>query len=155
MNVHRILTALAGAVAMALIGGGALAAPMAMPLAKQRTEAGGVAIAIKPLKVDAGAKRWSFRVSLAAVGGQPREDLLRAAVLLNRAAGTQEAPLAWKPDARSDGRSGTLSFNPIRPQPAAIELRIQRSGEKAPRVFRWDLDCPCNNHAKHALPAKS
>jgi hypothetical protein len=34
--------------------------------------------------------------------------------------------------------------------PAAIELRIQRLGEKAPRMFRWDLDRPCNDPKMHS-----
>jgi len=159
MDPLRSMVPAAAALVLALHGGAALAAPppaaasmpmMTTPLTEQSTEAGGVTVTVKPLDVAADAKRWSFRVSLRAARGALRDDLLRTAYLLNRAAGTQEAPLAWQADAAGAGRTGTLSFKPVSPLPAAVELRIQRVGEKAPRVFRWDLDCPCNDHASHA-----
>ena len=36
-------------------------------------------------------------------------------------------------------RKGVLRFAPIAPVPDAVELRLQRPGESAPRSFTWTL----------------
>lgn len=54
--------------------------------------------------------------------------------------GGEHIPVAW--DGAAPGghhREGILRFKPVTPQPAAIELRITRSGETSPRSFRWRL----------------
>lgn len=139
---------MSGMTAVALAGNAAAG----VELPAQTTESGGVTIAVKPLAVAAGAPRWSFEVSL---GTQAKaqaldDNLLRTAHLLNRSTGKQEAPIAWKAGAPpGQRRTGVLSFKPVQPAPKAIEMRIQRAGEAAPRVFRWDLDCPCNDPKMH------
>jgi len=129
----------------------AAAAAFGSPLPQQTTESDGVTIAVKPVDVAAKAARWSFRVSVSAGGQRVTDDLLRSAYLLNRAADRHEAPIGWKGDlAGRARRTGVLSFKAVKPIPTAIELRIERPGERAPRVFRWDLDCPCNDPSMHA-----
>lgn len=129
-----------------LSGAGALAAE----LPPQSTESGGVTIVVKPVEVSADAASWRFEVSLSTQSQDLNDDLSRTAFMLNRAAKKQEAPTGWKGDAAGGrNRSGVLTFKPLKPQPTAIELRIQRVGEKAPRVFRWDLNCQCGDPSMH------
>lgn len=123
----------------------------AADLARQSSESDGVTIAVKPLELTATAATWAFEVSLDARSQDLGDDLLRTAFVLDRAAKKQIAPTAWKGDAPGGRhRKGVLSFNAVVPMPKAVELRIQRVGETAPRVFRWDLDCPCNDPKMHS-----
>lgn len=123
----------------------------AADLASQSSENGGVTIAVKPLDVSAGAATWSFQVSLSTHSQDLGDDLVRTAFIVNRAGKKNELPTGWEGDAPGGHhRKGVLSFNALTPLPAAIELRIQRAGENAPRMFRWDLDCPCNDPKMHA-----
>jgi len=127
------------------------ASAFAADLAAQSTESGGVTIAVKPVDVSAKATTWSFQVSLFTHIQELSDDLARTAYILNRAGKTNEIPTGWKGDAPGGHhRNGVLSFKALTPMPKAIELRIQRQGEKAPRVFRWDLDCPCNDPKMNA-----
>ena len=126
-------------------------AAYAADLASQTSEDGGVTIAVKPVEVSAGAAIWSFQVSLSSNRKDLSDDLLRTAYIVNRARKINEVPAGWNGDApRGHQREGVLSFKALAPLPTAIELRIQRAGEKAPRMFRWDLDCPCNDPQMHA-----
>lgn len=122
----------------------------ATDLTSQSSEDFGVTIAIKPVKGMAGAATWSFQVSLSAQDQELGDDLVRTAYIVNRADKKRLMPSAWVGDAPGGHqRKGVLSFQALKPLPKAIELRIARPGEKAPRLFRWDLDCPCNDPKMH------
>ena len=122
----------------------------AADLTSQSSESGGVTIAVKLVDVSTGAATWSFQVSLSTHGQDLSDDLVRTAFILNRAGKKNEPPTGWEGDAPGGRfRKGVLRFKALAPLPKAIELRIQRPGEKAPRVFRWDLDCPCNDATMH------
>ena len=123
----------------------------AADLASQSNEDSGVTIAVKPVEVSAGASIWTFQVSLSSNSQDLRDDLVRTAHIVNRARKINEVAAGWKGDAPGGHqRKGVLSFKALAPLPTAIELRIQRAGETAPRMFRWDLDCPCNGPKMHA-----
>ena len=127
------------------------AAAFAADLASQTSESGGVTIAVKPVDVSAKAATWSFQVSLSTQRQDIGDDLLRTAYIVDRAGEKKLLPTAWDGDAPGgQHRKGVLSFKPLTPLPKAIELRVQRPGENAPRMFRWDLDCPCNDPKMHA-----
>ena len=144
---HPIRPLFAHAIGFAMFFG---AAAFAAELAPQTSESGGITISVKPVDVAAGAASWSFKVSLDSVKQDLRDDLMHTAYLVNRAAKKNDVAIAWKGDATGGRhREGVLSFKPLTPPPTAIELRIQRVGEKAPRLFRWDLDCPCNDPKMH------
>ncbi|MGP1680427.1 MAG: hypothetical protein ACTS6J_25145, partial [Burkholderiales bacterium] len=116
------------------------ATAFAADLASQSSEDGGVTIAVKPVDVSAKATTWSFQVSLTTRSQELSDDLVRTAFILDRAGKKKLAPTAWEGDAPGGyDRKGVLSFKALTPLPKAIELRVQRAGEKAPRVFRWDL----------------
>jgi len=112
----------------------------AAELGTQKSSERGVTVAVTPQNVSADAKIWDFRIVLDTHSGDLSDDLLKTAVLLD-GTGTQHVPVAW--DGAGPGghhREGLLKFNAISPQPAAIELRIQRAGESKPRSFRWQLN---------------
>ena len=122
----------------------------AAELASQSSEDGGVTIAVKPVDVSAKAATWSFQVSLSTHSQDLNDDLVRTSFIVDRVGNRNALPTGWKGDAPGGHhRKGVLSFKALAPLPAAIELRIQRAGEKAPRVYRWDLDCPCNDPKMH------
>ena len=122
----------------------------AAELASQSSESGGVTIAVKPVDVSAKAATWSFQVSLSTHSQDLNDDLVRTAFIVDRAGKKNALPTGWEGDAPGGlYRKGVLSFKALTPLPKAIELRIQRAGEKAPRMYRWDLDCPCNDPKMH------
>lgn len=138
---------LAHAIGFALLFG---SAAFAAELAPQTSDSGGIVISVKPVDVTAGAASWSFKVSLDSARQDLRDDLMHTAYLVNRGTKKNEVPTAWKGDgAGGRHREGVLSFKPLAPMPTAIEFRIQRAGEKAPRLFRWDLDCQCGDPKMH------
>lgn len=123
------------AVAAILFGPQAYAAE----LASQSSASGGVTIAVKPVEVSAGAATWSFQVTLNTHSQELSDDLARAAYIVD-GAGKKVSPTAWDGDAPSGHhRKGVLRFKALTPPPEAIELRIQRPGESAPRKFRWEM----------------
>ena len=152
MNFRKLIKILLCSLAgMLLFDGAAL---FAADLAPQTSEDSGVTIAVQPVDVGPNAQTWTFRVTLSSNGQEMRDDMLRSAYILNRAAKRNEPPIGWEGDAPAGReRKGMLRFKALKPTPAAIELRVQRAGEAAPRVFRWDLDCPCNDTKMH--PARA
>ena len=136
-----------------VVGAAMLFGPTAFAadLTSQSSESGGVTIEVKPVDVSAKATTWSFEISLSTHSQDLNDDLARTAFIVNRAGKKNALPTGWEGDAPGGHhRKGVLSFKALAPLPAAIELRIQRAGEKAPRVYRWDLDCPCNDPKMHA-----
>lgn len=114
-------------------------AAFAAELAQQSSQDGGVTISVKPVEVSAGAATWSFQVSLTTHSQDLSDDLARAAVIVD-GAGRKESPTGWEGDAAGGHhRKGVLRFKALTPLPEAVELRIQRPGESAPRTFRWQL----------------
>lgn len=118
----------------------AAGAALAAPPAEQTNSAAGVMIQATPLAL-AGA-RWEFEIALTTHSGALDDDLANSASLAADG-GAGAAPLAWRGDPPGGHhRKGVLEFAPIVPRPASIELRIQRAGEAAPRVFRWVMPAP-------------
>lgn len=119
----------------------ALFAPAASAagLAQQTSQGGGVSISVKPTDVSPQAANWLFQVSLNTHTGDLGDDLSRTATLVDPA-GKQYPAVAWKGDpAGGHHRSGVLQFNALSPMPKALQLRIERTGEAAPRTFSWPL----------------
>jgi hypothetical protein len=97
-------------------------------------------MSVRPLDVSPEAKRWAFELVLDTHSGDLSDDLPKAAVLVDDRGG-EHRPAGWQGDPPGGHhRKGTLDFAPVAPRPGAIELRIQRLGEPAPRAFRWRLD---------------
>jgi hypothetical protein len=112
---------------------------LAAELTSQRNSASGVTVTVVPQEFAPTAKTWDFKVVLDTHTQELTDDLVKAATLLDDK-GTKHVPISWEGAAPGGHhREGTLKFNAISPKPQAIELQIQRTGEAAPRSFRWQL----------------
>ncbi len=110
---------------------------VAAGLEPQTSQANSVSISVKP--VDVSAATWQFQVTLTTHSGDLGDDLARTATLVD-AAGKQQAALGWDGDpAGGHHRKGVLRFKALSPRPDALEMRITRAGETAPRTFNWKL----------------
>ena len=104
-------------------------------LPPHKNAAAGVTVTVAPKNVAPDAKVWEFQITLDTHSQELTDDLLRTAALGG------EAPLEWSGAAPGGPhRAGGLRFRAIEPYPRAIELRIVRPGEPAPRSFRWQLE---------------
>jgi hypothetical protein len=105
--------------------------------AAQTTNAGGVTVKITPRPVADGATQWEFAVVLDTHSQNLDDDLVKSAVLV--ADGAQISPTEWRgAGAGGHHREGVLVFAAPDKPANSVEIRIQRSGESAPRVFRWE-----------------
>ena len=106
-------------------------------LPPQSSSQAGVTVKVTPGSL-AGAE-WEFEVVFDTHSGELKDDLLKAAVLVADGR-TPSSPTGWQGDGPGGHhRKGVLRFKPPAASPASIELRLQRPGEAAPRVFRWQL----------------
>ena len=128
-------------VAAFAIGAAALYGPAAAAaeLTEQASQANSVNVSVKPTDVSPTAKTWTFQIALNTHSGDLSDDLTRTVKLVD-SAGKEQPPLAWEGAAAGGHhRSGVLKFSALSPRPQALELRMQRPGETAPRTFRWTL----------------
>ncbi|GAB3546529.1 hypothetical protein GCM10027343_24420 [Noviherbaspirillum agri] len=80
---------------------------------------------------------WEFDIIFDTHSQELKDDLLESATLVP-ADGSPVPPTEWKGDPPGGHhRKGVLRFNAIKPTPASFELRIERPGERQPRLFRW------------------
>ena len=132
-----LAAAMAAAIAALAPGYGQSAAAV---LAAQRSAERGVTLSVRPLDLSSGAKSWAFEIVLDTHSVDLADDLAKTAVLVDDR-GAEHRAAGWQGDPPGGHhRKGTLAFAPVTPRPSAIELRIQRPGEPAPRAFRWRLD---------------
>lgn len=115
------------------------AQPESSALAAQKSAERGVTVSVRPIDLSVAAKRWAFEVVLDTHSVDLSDDLAKATLLVDDR-GAEYRAAGWQGDPPGGHhRRGTLDFAPVAPRPAAIELRIQRPGEPAPRAFRWRL----------------
>jgi len=121
--------------AAAIFATGAAAAD----LGARTSSAGGVSVSVTPKVVAPAAAAWEFSVALNTHTQDLSDDLVKTAALID-ARGGRHAPTAWE-GAPPGGhhRSGILRFKGLGAQSGTIELQIRRTGEAAPRSFRWTL----------------
>lgn len=128
----------ASAMAIALFAAVAWQGPagaQAAPLAEQTTVEQGVTVKVTPRTFS--GSEWEFAVVLDTHSQELNDDLQKTAVLI--VDGREVRPVEWQgPGAGGHHREGTLRFPAAGEKPGNLELRIQRSGEAVPRVFRWD-----------------
>ena len=122
------------ALVIGAVAGIAVAAPA---LQEQSSMDAGVGIAVTPRALTGAT--WTFDVVLVTHSGSLDDDLAKEAVLIADGGAARPA-VAWQ--GTSPGghhRKGVLSFQAPSEMPSALEVRIQRPGENAARVFRWNL----------------
>ena len=107
--------------------------------AAQLSSAQGVTIKVTPKPVGLPGSRWEFAVVLDTHSEDLSDDLSQNATLTTDD-GRSFKPAGWL-GAPPGGhhREGVLAFDVPPPQPGAIELRIDRPSESAPRTFRWQF----------------
>jgi hypothetical protein len=105
--------------------------------AAQSSAVQGVTVKVTPKALGPGGGRWEFAVVLDTHSADLSDDLVQSASLVTDD-GRRLMPLSWT-GAPPGGhhREGVLAFDVALPSPKTFELHIQRSGEAAPRVFRW------------------
>ena len=97
----------------------------------------GVTVIVTPRNL--AASTWEFDVVFDTHSQELTDDLGKAAVLVSDGRASH-SPLKWQGDPPGGHhRQGVLQFKSVSPLPASIELQIKRSGETAPRSFRWQL----------------
>jgi hypothetical protein len=114
----------------------ALAAPLDAAPKAQSSAANGVTVTVTPR--DLSAPVWEFELAFNTHTQELSDEPAKAATLV---VGTSETrPVEWRGDVPGGHhRKGILRFNAPSPAPKVVELRLQRPGEPAPRVFRWQL----------------
>ena len=106
-------------------------------LAPQTSSQSGVTVKVTPRSL-AGAE-WEFSIVFDTHSQELKDDLLKSAVLVVDG-GAPSAPVGWEGDAPGGHhRKGVLRFKAAASAAANVELRLNRAGESAPRVFRWPL----------------
>ncbi|MEP6966016.1 MAG: hypothetical protein ABI845_11050 [Polaromonas sp.] len=99
----------------------------------------GVMVKVTAKSIGPPASQWEFAVVLDTHSADLSDDLSQSATLTTDD-GRMFKPTGWL-GAPPGGhhREGVLAFDVPAPRPGAIELRIDRPGESAPRTFRWKL----------------
>ncbi|MFZ3141786.1 hypothetical protein [Polaromonas sp.] len=107
--------------------------------ATQSSSEQGVTIKVTAKSIGLPGHQWEFAVVLDTHSADLSDDLSQSATLTT-GDGRTFKPAGWR-GAPPGGhhREGVLAFDVPAPQPGAIELRIDRPGESAPRTFRWQL----------------
>lgn len=113
------------------------AAAIAGGLPARSDSQAGVTVTVTPRSL--AGQVWEFDVALNTHSQDLNDDLAKSAVLVGDG-GVQVAASGWQGDPPGGHhRKGVLRFAAPSPVPAAIELRVARPGEQAPRAFRWKL----------------
>ncbi|MDP3750719.1 MAG: hypothetical protein Q8Q98_02525 [Polaromonas sp.] len=141
-NFHRLR--IGGWILAATLGG--VAAPLTA-LAQTSTDATamrsssdrGVTVKVTPKLIGLPGNRWEFNIVLETHSADLSDDLTQIATLTTNDGRTLK-PTGWV-GAGPTGhhREGVLAFDVAAPRPSAVELKIARPGESAPRIFRWQL----------------
>ena len=131
-----ILAATLGGVAAPLAG---LAQTSADATATRSSSDRGVTVKVTPKLIGSLDSRWEFSIVLETHSADLSDDLTKSATLTTNDGRTLK-PTGWV-GAGPTGhhREGVLAFEVPAPRPTMIELRIARTGESAPRTFRWQL----------------
>ena len=131
-----ILAATLGGVAAPLA---ALAQTSADATATRSSSDRGVTVKVTPKLIGSLDSRWEFSIVLETHSAELSDDLTQSATLTTNDGRTLK-PTGWV-GAGPTGhhREGVLAFDVPPPRPGAVELKIARPGESAPRTFRWQL----------------
>lgn len=107
-------------------------------LLAQTSSQSGVTVKVTPRSL--AGEAWEFEVVFDTHSGDLKDDLLKAAALIADGS-APSSPTGWHGDGPGGHhRQGVLRFKaPAAAAPAKVELRLNRAGESAPRVFRWQL----------------
>lgn len=109
----------------------------AQPLKPQTSNRSAVTLKVTPTNVKGDV--WEFEMVFDTHSQELKDELLKTAVLVTPD-GRQLPPIDWKGDpSGGHHRKGVLRFHAVSPPPDKLELRITRSGESEPRIFKWNI----------------
>lgn len=132
--MRRVIARVLALLLIVVFAGGAFAADELPPQASSQS---GVTVKVTPRSL--AAAPWEFEVVFDTHSQELNDDLLKNAVLVADG-GAPTSPIGWQGDGPGGHhRKGLLRFKPTTASPASVEMRLQRPGEAAPRVFRWKL----------------
>ncbi len=141
-QTHRIAAALSSTaflLALAITPSAAMAQVSSAATTEQSSTEGGVTVKVTPKSIGSPDRAWEFNISFKTHSGALSDDLVQSAALTTDDGRTLK-PARWAgTPPGGHQREGVLSFEVLAPQPSAVELRIARPGESAPRTFRWQL----------------
>ena len=101
-------------------------------------EQGQVSVKVTP-QILTDSTQWKFDVVFDTHSVDLNQDLVQIAILADDR-GNEYQPTAWEgPGPGGHHRAGVLIFNPIKPSPRYIELKIRNLGGVIERSFRWSL----------------
>lgn len=107
--------------------------------ATQSSSEQGVTVKVTAKSIGLPGSQWEFAVVLETHSADLSDDLAQSAIL-STDDGRTFKPAGWLGSPPGGHhREGVLAFDVPAPRPGAVELRIVRSGESGPRVFRWQL----------------
>ncbi len=99
-----------------------------------------VTVAVTPIEFGKDAGTWKFDIVFDTHSGNLDENPLEIALLLDDKSNTYQ-PLAWEgPGPGGHHREGVLIFNPIRPAPPYVELKVKDVGGISERSFKWSVE---------------
>jgi hypothetical protein len=129
--------ALAAALALLLATAPSLAQPAASAAVSAQSSVDGVTVKVMPKPMAAGEGRREFTVVFDAHSADLKDDVVQTTVLVTTDGRTLK-PVSWSGSAPGGHhREGVLAFELPPPEATSIELRMQRPGEAAPRIFRF------------------
>lgn len=132
--MRRLILECLTLVAAAAFAAGPAAAAKLDP---QTSSQSGVTVKVAPQNL--AGEQWEFSLVFDTHSQDLSDDLLKTATLVLDG-GNAIAPAAWQGDSPGGHhRKGVLRFKVPAAPPAVVELRVQRPGEAAPRIFRWQL----------------
>ncbi len=95
-------------------------------------------VKVTPLELSLQASVWRFEIVLDTHVAALDQDMTAVAVLTD-GTGREYRPLAWEGDKPGGHhRKGVLAFQPIKPAPTSVMLKIRRIGV-AERTFSWPV----------------
>lgn len=107
-------------------------------LVSQVNKEAAVTVKVTPIELSAQAAVWRFEVVLDTHVVALDHDMTAVVVLVD-GAGREYRPLAWNGDQPGGHhRKGVLTFEPVRPAPASVMLKIRRIGVPE-RTFSWPV----------------
>ena len=98
-----------------------------------------VSITVTPIDISSQSKEWKFDIVMDTHSVELDQDMIESAVLIDDQ-DKEYKPISWGGPSGGHHREGILVFNPIKPTPKYIELKIKNIGGVNERLFKWNIE---------------
>jgi hypothetical protein len=110
---------------------------MITDLPAQSSQSGQVTVSVTPRDLSPGASEWVFDITVDSHGPELSEDLAAAAVIVDET-GAELAVSSYSGDGPGGHhRQGELHFQPLKPTPTSITLKVRGVAGVGERSFSW------------------